>query len=515
MDTKYQFWLEYNSSMDSFFALGALLAGMIVGLIWLVPRLKLSQTTWAITGFTAIRIPFLFDSLWYDEAFTAWLSGLPFGNMLAATAGDVHPPLWYIIEWGAVRVFGSSDLALRFPALALSALTVWLHLRLCDTWGLPPRLKWVSFGLLALLPFSVRYGVEARMYGLLLVLVMLMMLAVEVERIPALGFGVLGALAMLTHNTAFIYVAPLTVVFIARRKWAAWPMVIGWALYLPWLPYGLAQAGQVHQAFWIPPTTPGRVVGQLYALLFGSPHPVAVFIFPIVLALLIYGIAGICAVKEWRLLVYAVAPLVLLTLVSVVFRPMLQARLLYGSLPALLIVLSAGGLAWVDLMQRKLILEYRPIANTIYAVTLVAAMVFLLATTAFRTDWRDKLTLVDVSPKDTCYHISPTSIILAARYVDCHHVMWPHASNLEQHLTDETKTAMLIDMRFIEETQPAFGALWLWYGEGPLTTDAEKAEVERITTLYKPSEHYPLYSLDIADYTVWRLDNAEIAKTTH
>ena len=35
MDTKYQFWLEYNSSMDSFFVLALLLAGAIIGLIWL------------------------------------------------------------------------------------------------------------------------------------------------------------------------------------------------------------------------------------------------------------------------------------------------------------------------------------------------------------------------------------------------------------------------------------------------------------------------------------------------
>src|SRR5690606_16059505 len=65
--------------------------------------------------------------LWYDENFTLILARLPFDRMIAATAGDVHPPLWYLIEWGWLRLFPDPGLVpawtLRIPALACSVFT--------------------------------------------------------------------------------------------------------------------------------------------------------------------------------------------------------------------------------------------------------------------------------------------------------------------------------------------------------------------------------------------------------
>ena len=72
------------------------------------------------------------ESLWYDEAFTAWLARLPFGAMMAAVRGDVHPPLWYVIEWGIVHLFGDSAFALRFPAAILSCVAVVLVWQLAN-----------------------------------------------------------------------------------------------------------------------------------------------------------------------------------------------------------------------------------------------------------------------------------------------------------------------------------------------------------------------------------------------
>ncbi len=69
--------------------------------------------------------------LWYDEAYTALLAGLPFDRMMTAIIGDVHPPLYYLM----VADWGSSPLGLRSFSLFLSVLALvifWLVLHELD-----------------------------------------------------------------------------------------------------------------------------------------------------------------------------------------------------------------------------------------------------------------------------------------------------------------------------------------------------------------------------------------------
>ena len=53
-----------------------------------------------LTIATIVRIYTLGDApLWYDEAGTQWMGALSFSNMLAATGGDTHPPLYLALIW--------------------------------------------------------------------------------------------------------------------------------------------------------------------------------------------------------------------------------------------------------------------------------------------------------------------------------------------------------------------------------------------------------------------------------
>jgi predicted membrane-bound mannosyltransferase len=56
------------------------------------------------------------DALWYDEVFTGRLANLDLLSLVRATRWDVHPPLWYLIEWLAVRLIGNEPTGLRLPA---------------------------------------------------------------------------------------------------------------------------------------------------------------------------------------------------------------------------------------------------------------------------------------------------------------------------------------------------------------------------------------------------------------
>ena len=56
--------------------------------------------------------------LWVDEAISVDQAQMPFGQMLDDMATtDVHPPLHHAVLWVTVRLFGTSELAVRLPSL--------------------------------------------------------------------------------------------------------------------------------------------------------------------------------------------------------------------------------------------------------------------------------------------------------------------------------------------------------------------------------------------------------------
>lgn len=112
--------------------------------------------------FYAIEVP----TIWYDEAYSLLLARETPARIWVLTSFDVHPPLYYILlhYWG--MVWGDSAL----PARAFSALadvgTMLLCIKLMSLVA-TRRATWIAALLLALLPISVRYSQEVRMYTLL------------------------------------------------------------------------------------------------------------------------------------------------------------------------------------------------------------------------------------------------------------------------------------------------------------------------------------------------------------
>src|SRR5438477_1272281 len=104
------------------------------------------------------------QSLWYDEGISAHQLTRSFPEILAASALDSHPPLYYwtLKAWG--ELFGSSELALRSQSamwgLAAVVLTFLIGRRLFGTLaGATAAL------LLAAAPLAVYYSQEVRMYA--------------------------------------------------------------------------------------------------------------------------------------------------------------------------------------------------------------------------------------------------------------------------------------------------------------------------------------------------------------
>ena len=120
------------------------------------------------------------DSLWYDETVSTFLAGSRLAELLRHTAGDIHPPGYYLLLHAWTRLAGSTGFAAAFLSLFFGVLLVALAYRLAArTFG--PAAGLLAAFLVTISPYNLWYSQEVRMYTLGAVL----------------GMGVLGAVLSL------------------------------------------------------------------------------------------------------------------------------------------------------------------------------------------------------------------------------------------------------------------------------------------------------------------------------
>lgn len=142
-----------------------------------------------------LRLINLNQSLWLDEAVQAITSQGAFAGIFTELQGDFHPPLYHILMWAWVHLFGSSEVVLRLPSVLFGVGTIWvvykivksftseeddqssfsratLQVSLSSTsevaeWH-PARFSLAHLAALfmAVAPFHIYYSQEARMYAM-------------------------------------------------------------------------------------------------------------------------------------------------------------------------------------------------------------------------------------------------------------------------------------------------------------------------------------------------------------
>lgn len=167
------------------------------------------------------------QSLWYDETFTAQIVDGPIGDLLGTVRDtETTPPFTYLLGWVWAQVAGTSDFALRVPAIVFGSIAALIALR--ATRELATRSAALGAGLLlAVNPFAVWYGQEARAYALLELAGAGLVLALVMWRNrPALGMGLwsgFATLAILTHYPGWVAAAAALIAVAALRS--AWPRI--------------------------------------------------------------------------------------------------------------------------------------------------------------------------------------------------------------------------------------------------------------------------------------------------
>ena len=111
-------------------------------------------------------------NVWWDEGISVWLARMPLLEGIRWTAGDVHPPLYYIVLRLWYRVAGEGVFVMRYPSVLASVLTVALIARLghrLQNRRVNPSLSHVGLlaaGFLSVSRFAIRWAQEIRMYAL-------------------------------------------------------------------------------------------------------------------------------------------------------------------------------------------------------------------------------------------------------------------------------------------------------------------------------------------------------------
>ncbi len=135
---------------------GHLALALGVGLVALAFALRLYRIHW--------------HAIWNDEAYSVYLAQLGLAEMSAATAADIHPPLYYGLLHFWLRLAGSGEFAVRYLSVVPGVLAVPLLYVLGRQLG-GRGLGLAAAAVAALSPFLVFYSQEARMYTLLVAFV--------------------------------------------------------------------------------------------------------------------------------------------------------------------------------------------------------------------------------------------------------------------------------------------------------------------------------------------------------
>lgn len=307
---------------------------------------------------------------WYDEAYSALVAGRPLGGLLTATAGDVHPPLYYLILWPLGQMGIRAEWAYRLPSLMASLAAIWVLWMILERLAWPASARIAAAAMMALAPAQLHYAQEARMYAILVLLVLLAYYALILERRAWYALAVLGLLYI--HNYGMFYCLMLGIVDLVRQRRLSWRMVTSYAvpglLFLPWL-YVIVriQMAEVAGGYWIQQVTGGSIVYALYMMIgaFSMPDKFQAVSMVVFFGFLAYALARLTTHRPpaWLdFLILGLGPLALAVGLSLAWRPLLLFRALIGSAPFVL-----------SLMVYRLSVHSRGIR--LYAAALVAPVI--------------------------------------------------------------------------------------------------------------------------------------------
>ncbi|HXX38075.1 MAG TPA: glycosyltransferase family 39 protein [bacterium] len=376
-------------------------------------------------------------SVWLDEAFVVAVTRETWTGLLATLrAADSHPPLYYLIVKVWSGVAGTGEVALRLPSACATAATVALTYLLARRLAGEPTALLGAF-LVAVSPFQIMAGQEARMYALLSMLAVGSTLALydAVKNGGRARWALYALSAVLTAYTQYLGLLVLAGhgVWIFRyerthaRTWLA-AMAVATAAFAPWLPALWQQALHAAGSPWYRDAFPPMLLADLLGLLaYGGslagtagyffagtlrPFETLVVLIPFLVLLWLGGRA--LSQRQAALALVALPALVPIAAafgVSLI-RPMFMPRWFSFVMPFYAIVVAAGVVDVVDRFQGRREQAAALFVAALFLYDMPALAQYYLAPNARPFQWRAAAAVVQthVRPGDSFLYVSPADL---------------------------------------------------------------------------------------------------------
>lgn len=345
-----------------------------------------------------LRLPFLNQSLWLDEAIQAMALKGYYGPILGYALSDFQPPLYHFILMAWTRLAGTGEVALRIPSLLAGTLLTYYSYQLGSLLKNKQVGLWAAL-LVATNPLLIYYSQEGRTYIFTTLFVtasyyylLKLLKNPKSNLLTSISYLLSSVFALYTSYLSWVALAIPLLYLVWQRRWRlVWLSLAAYLTLLPWLPLflrslgiGLSDAGAMPE--W------GRVVGGI------SPKALALTWVKAVIGRISFSppwlYASIVSVVfvlhlivlrqlKLRSLTIDHRPLLLLWLLALPLLALLSLAIPFYSYTRVLFVVPAY------LLLLALSLVNRPrLGTVIVSLQLVFLLVFWFSPRFHREDWR-------------------------------------------------------------------------------------------------------------------------------
>lgn len=196
--------------------------------------------------FSKTPLAYFVQSLWRDEAFTYLLAKKDLLKMFILSAKDFTPPVYSLILHFWMKVFGSSEIAIRSLSLVFFFLGLYFfYLFLANVLKIKTRLLYLYMVLYIINPFLNYYAFEARGYSAFSALALMSFYFFNTKKSKAYFISTL--IGLYNHYYMLFVLFTQAVLKPKRIKEILKPFYF----FIPWLIFTLTTHVFVTEQFWI------------------------------------------------------------------------------------------------------------------------------------------------------------------------------------------------------------------------------------------------------------------------
>jgi uncharacterized membrane protein len=302
--------------------------------------------------------------LWFDEGISIKIAKLPVLSLLKFLYSDVHPPLYFYLLHYWIKLFGSSEAAVRFLSLFFGELLI-LYIYLFCRKFLSLRTAVIASVLISISAFLIRYSQETRSYSLLAFLTAASMYyflstLTDYKKQYSILHIITSTLLIYTHVYGFFIITAQIVFLLIYYKTAGKEIisiairniVLTFVFFLPWAWVLLNQISTVSNGFWIERPGLSDLADTLKTFNGPVKNDLSLFLSIIIFAAIgltaIYYavkrrilLKDICKEKKYILLIlWLLFPVLIPYIISVVRTPIFYPKYCISAYLALIILFS-------------------------------------------------------------------------------------------------------------------------------------------------------------------------------